>query len=42
MEQEVRGDDTTALDAVVNADKERAWLVAEEKVLEYGEASTFV
>jgi hypothetical protein len=32
VEQEVRGDDTTAIDSVVNADRERAWLIAEEKV----------
>lgn len=32
VEQEVRGDDITALDSVVNADRERAWLMSEEKV----------
>lgn len=32
VEQEVKGDDTSALDAVVGADRERAWLLDEERV----------
>ena len=33
VQQEVNGDDLTPLETVVNADKERAWLLAEEKRL---------
>lgn len=33
VQQEVNGDDLTPLETVMNADKERTWLVAEEKRL---------